>query len=43
MAELEKFFERYIEKDYEFFKITEGYAAALPVFIRALENSLLLR
>jgi methionine synthase II (cobalamin-independent) len=38
--ELERFFERYIEKDYEFFKITEGYAAAFPVFIRALQKSL---
>lgn len=40
MPELEKFFERYIEKDYEFFRITEGYAAAFPVFIRALQKSL---
>ncbi|MDP1989688.1 MAG: hypothetical protein Q8K00_01595 [Syntrophales bacterium] len=40
MPELEKFFERYIEKDYEFFRITEGYAAAFPVFIKALQKSL---
>lgn len=37
---LEKFYERYIEKDYEFFSITEKYAAAFPVFIRALQKSL---
>lgn len=40
MPELEKFFERYIEKDYEFFRITEAYAAAFPVFVRALQESL---
>jgi methionine synthase II (cobalamin-independent) len=40
MPDLEKFFERYIEKDYGFFRITEGYAAAFPVFIRALQKSL---
>ena len=38
--ELEKFFERYIEKDYAYFKITERYAAAFPVFVRALQKSL---
>jgi methionine synthase II (cobalamin-independent) len=40
MPELEKFFERYIEKDYGFFRITEGYAAAFAVFVRALQKSL---
>jgi methionine synthase II (cobalamin-independent) len=38
--ELEKFFERYIEKDYAFFKISEEYAAAFPSFIKALNKSL---
>jgi len=38
--ELEKFYERYIEKDYEFFSITEKYAAAFPVFICALQKNL---
>jgi methionine synthase II (cobalamin-independent) len=40
MPELEMFFDRYIEKDYKFFRITEEYAAAFPVFIRALQKSL---
>jgi methionine synthase II (cobalamin-independent) len=40
MSDLEKFFERYIEKDYGFFRITEGYAAGFPVFISALQKSL---
>lgn len=38
MPELERFFERYLEKDYAFFRISEAYAAALPVFIRALQK-----
>jgi hypothetical protein len=38
--ELEKFFERYIEKDYGFFRITEGYAAAFPFFLSALKKGL---
>jgi len=38
--ELEKFFERYIEKDYAFFKISEEYAAAFPAFIKALKKGL---
>lgn len=37
--ELEKFFERYLEKDYGFFKISETYAAAFPAFIKALKKS----
>lgn len=37
-AELERFYERYIEKDYGFFGITGPYAAAFPVFIRALRE-----
>lgn len=37
--ELEKFYERYIEKDYGFFSITEKYAAAFPVFMRALRKN----
>ena len=36
---LEKFFERYIEKDYGFFKITAEFAAAFPAFIRALRKA----
>jgi len=40
MPELERFYERYIEKDYGFFRITEAYAAAFPVFIRALRKGL---
>jgi len=40
MPELEKFFERYIEKDYGFFRITEGFAAAFPVFVDALRKGL---
>jgi methionine synthase II (cobalamin-independent) len=39
MPELERFYERYIEKDYGFFSITEKYAAAFPVFIRALRKT----
>jgi len=38
--ELEKFFERYIEKDYDFFKISEGYAAGFYAFLRALKKEL---
>jgi methionine synthase II (cobalamin-independent) len=40
MTELEKFFERYIEKDFEFFRITEGYAAAFPLFVKTLQKGL---
>lgn len=36
--ELEKFFGRYLEKDYAFFRITGEYAAAFPAFVRALEK-----
>ena len=38
--ELEKFFERYIEKDYGFFKISEEYAAGYYAFLRALKKGL---
>ncbi len=38
--ELEKFFERYIEKDYDFFRISEKYAAGFYAFLRALKNGL---
>jgi len=38
--ELEKFYERYIAKDYGFFRISDRYAAAFPVFARALRNRL---
>ena len=36
--ELEKFFERYLEKDYSFFKISEEYAAGFYGFLRALKK-----
>ncbi len=38
--ELEKFFERYIEKDYGFFRLTEEYAAGFYAFLRALSKGL---
>ncbi len=38
--ELEKFFERYIEKDYEFFRISEQYAAGFYGLLRALKSGL---
>lgn len=38
--ELEKFFERYLEKDYGFFRISAEYAAAFPAFVKALKKSL---
>ena len=37
--ELEHFFERYLEKDYTFFKISEAYAAAFPAFIKAMKKN----
>ena len=36
--ELEKFFERYIEKDYGFFKLTEDFAAGFYALVRALKK-----
>jgi methionine synthase II (cobalamin-independent) len=38
--EFEKFFERYLEKDYEFFRMTEKYAAAFPSLINLLKKGL---
>ncbi|HEY6010498.1 MAG TPA: methionine synthase [Nitrospirota bacterium] len=38
--ELERFFERYLEKDYDFFRITEAYAAGYYGFLRALGKGL---
>jgi len=38
--ELEKFFERYLEKDYSFFKISEDYAAGFYGFQRAVRQGL---
>jgi len=38
--ELEKFFERYIEKDYNYFKLSEEYAAGFYAFLRALKKEL---
>ncbi len=37
---LEKFFERYLGKDYGFFRISEDYAAGFYGFLRALGNGL---
>jgi len=37
---LEKFFERYLEKDYGFFRISEDYAAGFYGFLRALKKGL---
>jgi methionine synthase II (cobalamin-independent) len=37
-AEIEKFFGRYIEKDYGFFRISEEYAAGYYAFLRALKK-----
>jgi len=41
--ELEKFFERYIEKDYRFFRISEQYAAGFYALLRALQKGLPVR
>lgn len=38
--ELEKFFERYIAKDYGFFKVSEEYAAGYYAFLRTLKKGL---
>lgn len=38
--ELEKFFERYLEKDYSFFRISEDYAAGFYGFLRAVRKGL---
>lgn len=38
--ELEKFFERYLEKDYSFFRISEDYAAGFYGFQRAVKKGL---
>ncbi len=38
--ELEKFFGRYIEKDYHFFRISEEYAAGFYAFLRAIRKGL---
>jgi methionine synthase II (cobalamin-independent) len=37
---LEKFFERYLEKDYGFFRISEDYAAGYYGFLRAIRKGL---
>ena len=36
--ELEKFFERYLEKDYGFFRMTDEYAPGFAAFIRAMKK-----
>jgi methionine synthase II (cobalamin-independent) len=36
--ELEKFFEKYIEKDYGYFKMSEEYAAGFHAFLRLLKK-----
>ncbi len=38
--ELEKFFQRYLDKDYAFFKISEEYAAGFYAFLRSLRKGL---
>ena len=38
-AELERFYERYLEKDYEYFGLSEDFAAGFHAFLRALEKS----
>ncbi len=38
--ELEKFFEHYLERDYDFFKLSEEYAAGFYAFLRALKKGL---
>ncbi len=38
--DLEKFFERYLEKDYDFFKITEAYAPGFYALLRSLQKGL---
>jgi len=42
-AALEKFFERYLEKDYGFFRISEIYAPGFYALLRALKKGLLPR
>jgi methionine synthase II (cobalamin-independent) len=37
--ELERFFDRYLEKDYEYFGLSEDFAAGFHAFLRALEKS----
>jgi len=38
--ELERFFERYLEKDYGFFRMTDEYAPGFAAFIRAMKKGL---
>jgi len=38
-SDFEKFFERYLEKDYSYFKITEEYAAGFYGLVNALKKS----
>jgi methionine synthase II (cobalamin-independent) len=38
--ELEKFFERYLDKDYGFFRMSEEYAPGFTAFIRAMKKGL---
>ncbi len=38
--ELERFFERYLAKDYAFFALSDAYAAGFYAFLRALKNGL---
>ena len=38
--ELERFFERYLEKDYGFFRMTDEYAPGFTAFIRAMKKGL---
>ncbi len=36
--ELERFFQRYLEKDYDYFKMTDEYAAGFSAFVRAMKK-----
>jgi methionine synthase II (cobalamin-independent) len=38
--ELERFFERYLAKDYEFFRLSEDYAAGFHAYVRSLKQGL---
>jgi methionine synthase II (cobalamin-independent) len=37
-TELERFYERYLERDYEYFGLSEGFAAGFHAFLRSLER-----
>ena len=37
-GDLEKFFTRYLENDYEYFRMSESYASGFHAFLKALDN-----